>query len=352
MRASWTAVLAAFVVFLVAPLAHAGTAEDPEVSDAGGDSVSTQDGLGAAGADLVKAWYTEDGDNVLFHFESGGMCADSTETIEYRWIASVGDDVAFGADLFGQGALCFSGEDDTTISATGAATAASFTGNVATLTIPRTAFGDGADGTVLSGTFGTALAYVGDPAAWNDSDRAPDDGGGRDYVLGGVVDDGPVLQVINVTDPELQHAQSATTPLDAAFLLNWDGPANVTFALTIEGAGNITVDVLDPSGGSQFDCVCTDGTNETLEFMSEAGRWSVNITYAGFTGDASLHMYPTPEPGAGNEPQDPDDGGPDDGNTTDDEDAADGGDDGGEDSPLPFFVLLVALMVAAVRARR
>ena len=165
------------------PAVAGGSAEDPEVSDAGGDSVSSNAALGAAGADLLKGWYEESGDDVLFSFQSGAMCADSTETIEYRWtVLADGTEVAFGADLFGMGGFCFSGTGDTSITPTGAATAAAITGDVATLTIPRSALG--ADGTVLSGTFGTSRAYVGEPAAWNDADRAPDEGGGRDYVLG------------------------------------------------------------------------------------------------------------------------------------------------------------------------
>ncbi len=328
-----------FIVLLfILPLAAAGSADDPEVDDgAGDDSVSSRPGLGAAGANLVKGWYEEDGDNLLFLFQSGGMCADPTETIEYRWYATVdGAEVAFGADLQG-GAGSFCPSTPTTISPTGAATAASFSGAVATLTIPKTAFGDGSDGTILAGTYGTSKAYVTSPEAWNDSDRAPDEGGGRDYVLGGPMD-GPRIERHNVTDG-VDQVTNATQPLSATYLFNYTGPENVTLTIHVAGNGTINVTVLDPTGGEQYRCACTDGTNETQEFTSSAGVWQVNITYDAFQGTASISLAPSLStvPPEDLEPS---------GNATIPEEAPTDEGPQGEDSPMPLLVVVAALFVA------
>lgn len=279
------------LLLCLAPLAHAGSAQDPEVTDGSGDSVSSVAFLGAVGAELLNAWYEEAGDDIVFQFEVGTLCADTAETIEYRWTTTVnGADVAFGADLFGTGGFCTLAGSDTSISPTGATATAAMAGNVAVLVIPKSAFGDGSDGTVLSGTFGTSAAYVGSPAVWNDADRAPDVGGGRDYVMGGAPE--PVAQVlhVNVTEEVLRHETNASEPVDLSYVFSWEGPANVTLAWSTFGNGTVNVTVTAPDGTVAASCNCTDGVNETRELAGTPGIWNVSVDYQAFEGQFSFSM--------------------------------------------------------------
>ena len=348
------------LLLALAPLAAAGSAEDPEVSDGSGDSVSSVSLLGAVGAELVKGWYEEEGDNVVFRFEVGTLCADTVETIEYRWTTTVaGGDVAFGADLFGTGGFCTLAGSQTSISPTGATTAASMAGNIATLVVPKTAFGDGSDGTVLEGTFGTSRAYVGSPMVWNDSDCAPDDGGGRAYTLGPqvAVPDAPRAFQVNVTDAVLMHETNATEPLDAAYQLHWEGPANATAHFWMEGNGTVDVTVHAPDGTPLASCTCTGGANETHELAATAGTWNITVNYTAFDGlfrlvmaesqgdsDASPTTGGTASPANGDDTAD----------TNSTESANTTAEPGApvEDSPaVPTVLLLVALALVAWRRR-
>ncbi len=346
MRTTWFLI----AMLVLAQAVAAGTADDPEVSDPGGDKVSTNPALGASAAELLKGWYEEVGDDVLFHFTSGAMCADSTETVEYRWYATVdGAEVAFGADLFGQGNFCFSGMDDTTITPTGAATAASYTGAQATLTIPRDVFGD--DGTIIAATYGTSKAYVGSPTVWNDSDRAPDADGGRDYVLGGI-DEAPESLVLNVTDEELRHVLNATAPTTSTTTLLWEGPANTTFTIRQNATGTVAINVTDADGNVKLDCVCgQEASNHT--FTAVAGVWNVTIQLTNFTGQLEVAMVPAPagqtSDDAPEQADDADDseGAAQEGNATGPD--APSGQPLNEDSPMPLVVAVLALVIAARR---
>lgn len=321
------------LLLLIAPLAAAGSADDPEVTDGSGDSVSSRPGLGAVGAELLKAWYEEDGSDVVFKFEVGTLCADTAETIEYRWFATVADaEVAFGADLFGTGGFCTLAGSATSITETGAATSAAMDGNIAVLTVPKSAFGDGSDGTVLSGTYGTSRAFVGSATVWNDADRAPDEGGGRDYVLGGPLPEpepdvpGAIMEWQDVIAPEL-NVSEAFDGTPRTLTINWTHDAgNYSVISEQDGTGNVTISVNGTS------CPC----NETV--ASAGGTWNITLSAEDFVGNITLAIVPVQEVVETPQPT-----------TQPTNETTDAPMD--EESPLPLLVIPALLVVAARRRR-
>lgn len=163
-------------LLLTAPFAAAGSATDPEITDATGDKVSSIPGLGASGVDISAAWVGEETpDNFTIYLKVDAQpVPDATETISYE--LSLGG-VDFGGEVFTGGA-------SQTYTATGETTAFDATSSTISFVIPRSSFGELIPGQDLSGFTATATAYVGDPAIWNDSDNAPDSGSGSPYIIG------------------------------------------------------------------------------------------------------------------------------------------------------------------------
>lgn len=156
---------------LMAPLAEAGSAEDPEITDDEGDHENSD--VGFAGNDIVAAWVdNETADAFVFVIQVSGNPAGGT---------------------LSQHSFTFSATfNGTTVEATatsggeagGGATEATVAEPLVTLTVPKSAFGNTTPGQNLTGLFVSATGQlaIGGPDA--SSDRGPDDGTGRDYVVG------------------------------------------------------------------------------------------------------------------------------------------------------------------------
>lgn len=353
---------ALLAVLMLVPVAAAGTPDDPEITDPSGDSVSTQDGLAAGAADILQAWIEGAGDDLHVSILLGSaVCADPTETIEYRFFLTASEEVAFGADIFGLGpGFCSVGGSDTTIEATGAASDASYDGDVIVLTVPRTAFGDLADGDVLTGFYGTSQAYVGSPDVWNDSDRAPDEGSGRAYVVGGVAE--PVIEA-DLGSGNASILLQPGEPVDDLWVNNWTsaGGAHTIGFESNTTEGEVGFLVADSGGAPLWQCAC-DGTGEQRVVNGTAGNWTLMVEARGFAGTFRLDISETPDAadnGTGSPPEAPPDGnsttdadpGPA-GNRTEDlagNGTADARDKG---APLPLVVPVAAAGAAVARRRR
>ncbi len=334
LAAAWIALL------LVSAPALAGSEEDPEVDDGSSDdSVSTNPGLGAGAADIRKAWVQQDAEAFTVTIQLGSAaCSDPTETIEYRGEMA---GVSFGVDLFGTGpGFCSAGGSATTVTPTGEASGGEISGNLVIIRVPREAFGNPADGTALEGLYVTSRAYVGDPNAWNDSDRAPDEGGGRAYVVGGTQE--PTVTVTNVTEDVLRVAVNQTTPLSETRVYVWNMTGEIAFRAQGHAAGvaNITI-------GETPHCLCTDAFNESA-VLALNGTTNITISFEQFNGTlefvGALHVEPepsqTPEPEESTDAPAPTNSTPPE--IVDEPTPA-------QESPLPLAVMLLALVVAARR---
>lgn len=163
-------------LLLTAPFAAAGSAADPEITDATGDTVTTIPGLGASGNDISAAWVGEEtpDDFTIYLKVDAAPSPDPTETIAYE--LTLGG-VEFGGEVFTGGVT-------PTYTATGATTAFDASTAMISFVIPRSELGTLIPGEELGGFTASATAYVGDPAVWSDSDVAPDSGTGKPYIIG------------------------------------------------------------------------------------------------------------------------------------------------------------------------
>ncbi len=191
-----TAALIAALLLLAAPSAMAGSAEDPEVTDAQGDQEYNQAGFSAG--DLIAGWVANE---TLTHFiltlQTAGNIGDGLiSDYTFTWhVTYNGTEVTASSDAEGNPG--------------GAAENVSVSGATLTLSIPKSAWGGTLAGQNLTGLFIEMNAVVPNTAAGTTSDRAPDSGAGRDYVIGsqafGVDTDGDGLddptEITNGTDP-------------------------------------------------------------------------------------------------------------------------------------------------------
>lgn len=168
-----------------APAASAGTADAPEVMDATDDhTVIGVVPLAGAGqfinADVVAAWIEDAGADLTFVIQLQGTGSPTTTTnYDYTFNFEVGGTAGSATCALGAAAPVGSG----VAAPGGVASACLMAGDsLVLLTVPKATF---AAATTITGLFVEAQGTpITDPLALIE-DRAPDDGMGMDYVLGG-----------------------------------------------------------------------------------------------------------------------------------------------------------------------
>jgi len=164
---------------LAAPLAAAGSAEDPEITDPSGDHENSD--LGFPNVDLVAAWVRNESATAFYFVlqTAGDMGSGTGFTDTFTFHATyVGNEVVASAEVT-EGAV--PGD---------AATAASADGARLVLEVPRSVFGGVQPGQRMTGLFATSEARLSATDTAASSDRAPDQGAGADYVVGTQADAG------------------------------------------------------------------------------------------------------------------------------------------------------------------
>ncbi len=337
------------LLLLAAPV-MGGTASEPEITDAvfdtttGGQPACPPAGGTCAGPgqvlDVVTAWVTEYDDRIMIALTTSGSEANKAYgDMTFDAIFTVAGIEFTAGILIG---LSETAGGSSAVEPRGIASAARIGSDQYEFDIMRADIGSPVAGDVLSGLYIDALLDNGNVGSANTIDRAPDtDGVEYVFTLGAPPVPATELIQVNVTG-DLQHIFNGT---GAIYNITWTGPANVTMAFSMAGNGTVNLTVLDPTGGEQFACTCE--ANETKDFVSEAGNWTIHVDYSDFNGTAVLTMNETivavdDETDDGSDETD--------GNET----AApkDDAEEPGEDSPLPVFAVLAALLVAVVSRRR
>ncbi|MGB0653278.1 MAG: hypothetical protein ACPGQL_08775 [Thermoplasmatota archaeon] len=179
--AAWIALALAASLMVVAP-AQAGSEADPEIEDASGDQDYAA--LGFAGLDVIAGWMEkETNDTFVFVIQAAADVSSGTVTA-YTYTFHVtyeGTEALLVATVDADGAATPSGD----------ATAAETAGDKLLLTVAKSTFGSTVPGTNLTGLFieTSGSENVAGVVAISE-DRAPDEGTGRDYVIGSQADPG------------------------------------------------------------------------------------------------------------------------------------------------------------------
>ena len=179
-----------------APQASAGTPDKPEITDPAGDQEVTLAGQPecvqgtcelSSGTDLLAGWIAlESATAIHFYFSTTSACPGTVNTYLY----SVNFQVA-GKSYVASATCNNLVEGENTPVGNGAlapgdvATAATLNGTVMDLTVPKSAIGDPAAGTALTGFFITAQGTLSTTGVPFTDDRAPDSGNGQDYTFTG-----------------------------------------------------------------------------------------------------------------------------------------------------------------------
>lgn len=172
-------VFGAFGLALVEP-AQAGTEAAPEIQDPADDQeilgTVPSDGAVGANADLVGGWITETATELhLFISVSGDIAAGTAGDYVFTFHLTIAG-TAYEATLTAGEAGAVAG---------GVATAAAVTGGIADLTVPKSAIGDPAAATVITGLFIESSGGDPLPMVALAADRAPNEGNGQDYIVSG-----------------------------------------------------------------------------------------------------------------------------------------------------------------------
>lgn len=187
-------------------------------------------------------------------------------------------------------------------------------------------------------------------------DRAPDEGFGRAWA---VAPDAPDVVREDVGFPvEVDHVFHETT--NATYEFNWTSPGgNLTVSVDAEAeAGNVTFDLL--AGNETFySCTCEGAFEETFT-DAPAGNWTVRLVYDSFIGNVTVRIAEAAD-GTGEEDgdgSDEEETGTETGSTS----ATDGPDSDGnetldagadEEASLPFAAAASAVALGAwIRRRR
>ncbi len=160
----------------LAPVAQAGSADDPEVSDATGDQTGTTAVQDFGPVDLVAAWVSaEEPTSFTFIIQAGeAITASQSESYIYTFTATYN-----GTAVVAQAAVT-----PTAVTPLEATESATVDGDMMVLVVPRSAFGDVRPGLALSDLFASATGTFISSTIFSSADRAPDDGFGRNYTIG------------------------------------------------------------------------------------------------------------------------------------------------------------------------
>jgi hypothetical protein len=159
------------------PAIMAGSASDPEISDPSGDDAANQAAanLGSGAADLVAAWISgETADSIQVTVETFGAIANAPgDGFAYTYVVHFnvsGTDTSFNFAADG----------------TGAGSNITISGDTATINYEKADLGAPVPGAALSGFYVTSS----ETNSGQYSDRAPDEGFGRNYTVGSQADAG------------------------------------------------------------------------------------------------------------------------------------------------------------------
>ncbi len=168
--------LALALIVAAAPLAHAGSADDPEVEDASGDQAGSTPVQTFGELDIIAAWVaSENATAFTFTIQAGvAITASQGETFTYAFTASYE-----GASVTAEATLTSNG-----LAFTEPAESATIDGDTITFAVPKSAFGSVVPGQELVDLFAQASGVFVASQVFSGSDRAPDDGFGRNYTVG------------------------------------------------------------------------------------------------------------------------------------------------------------------------
>ena len=324
--------------------AHAGTQQDPEITDAAGDQqlagAAPDPGAVFNRGDVIRGWLTDDGALVTFHVQASnsiGGGAAGVQTTLYQFFLHLSN----GGTDFVAGARASS----TGVTPTGVASAARAAGAVLSVDIPRETLGVTEGGT-LSKLWVEAEGrlYSQDLPRTVSYDRAPNSGFGRDYVVAPPappVPEGPaaVAEAINGSYALVELAFDQ--PDDGAYVFSWAG-GNGTFDAnyTIQGTtGTATLRILDPNNATVLQCpACSNGT-AGVQVVAGNGTWMLSLNTTGFIGNVTMSVGPAGAMVL-----------PDDVPAAKNETADDAG--GANEAPLPWGLPVGALFALAAARRR
>lgn len=350
------------VALLAAPLAYAGDASSPEITDATGDATFSATGANAcpggdcqgpaAVADIIQGWVVETETMLTFVVQIVSAEANKVYGPQEHQVFFTYQGTEYDAGIR-LGTSSTAGGDDA-VDPMGIATAARIGSDQYEWDVLREALGSPGAGDKLEGMYMTS--YQQGQTAGDTEDRAPDsDGVTFSFALGGG-DESPVVYSDH-DGTNLSLVATYTEPTDRVEVNNWtfDGH-DVDFRLDFNGTGTIAVQVLDGAGDEVLNGSFESGLHEEAISNGTEGTWVVNVTLSGVNGTYSLLLEPH-----GAQSGDQGDGSTTGDGTTDDDmtgdaDDPDGGPEGNataEDEDTPWLAAPLAVFVlVALAARR
>ncbi len=350
----------AVLVLASMPGAIAGTASEPEVTDAGKD-VTGPGGAPACGggqcappasfADLLTGWIALEGDNVVFRIDSANN-ANAYGPADYVFHFTIAG-IEYAAGLHAEAANSAGGLPGSgAVTPTGVATEAAWIDTVITITVPLAAIGNPAGGAVITNTFLTSLVNA--AAQGPMTDRAPDSGFGADFVFPMLEITAPATVYLNVTEGPLSHSHVSNMTADSSYLINWTGPASITLDLALTGTGSANITLVDANGTEAFTCICEAPDNQTVKLVAAPGVWQLYVNYTAFNGTSSVTLAETIDVVTGVDPSTPAPGdGMEDNGTDDNTPEGNGTAPEVKDTPaVAVGLILMAFVAIAVRRRK
>lgn len=343
-------VAAAAVLLLAAP-ATAGSVDDPEITDPADDHKMTggqddPDDL-VKSVDLIKGWVEAVTDEHVElrvqtsqQMRGGQVSGNPTTQYDYDYSFTLN-----GATYMA--AATVAGPAPPSVTARGVASEASIhpdSDSTLVLIVPLESIGLPAPGDVFSEMSVAARVYANQVTMA--TDRAPDSGAGRDFVMPEPSGAGGIVFLNGSTFP-VTIEQTFTEPTTATYQLNWTSPGGNLSSVVLVNATEGTVDIEYRVGNESVHR--SNASAEAALADVPAGNGTITINYTAFAGQVAIDIAPATEPGATGT-QGPGTQGP--GTGTSEPGANETGEPGGNDTPVPFIVPALGLALAAAVRRR
>jgi hypothetical protein len=315
---SCAAIVVLLILATLVPLANAGSPNDPEISD-GADDVSTpctgtgptcpaQTSGSAAwpAVDIRFAWITENATHLQLYIQVtakdgikpgiGPTGVGPTAKYDYTFRL-----VFAGVERLATLSVASAGGADSqkvVLTTGGVAKSGSVSGNVTILDVPKTLVGSPSALESLTGLYAKASGKNGANGAEFASDRAPNTGSGRDYVVKSNTEQiraPTVFQKIDTDKLEVNATFSGAT--SRTFSYNWT-KATASNDLSIKPAwtaGSAQITVRDNASKILYTGAVADNQTVAGNLRGAAGTWRVVIEYFDYKGGLQLLVQPHKE---------------------------------------------------------